>query len=159
MSYKVSDELAEAILAAVSTELDDGFLYIFNGTVPATPATVLDMVSTHTLLVQISIDGAGVTGLTFAAPDGDSMAKTEAEAWEGTAAFSGAQDSETTLAANFFRYCKAADNGQGAGTTSRLQGTIGATGSGSDMERLNPDIVEGNPVEIVNFIVRVSSIG
>lgn len=158
MAYKLSDDLADQLLTEMKSALDGGFLHFFAGTVPNSPEEALDMANTHTLLCVLTEGGDGTTGLTFAAPSGAMMEKNDTEDWEGIATFDGAEDTETTLEATFFRFCTPGDNGQGAGAAPRLQGTIGPTFSGADMERDDPNITATEPLVIGEFVVRVSSV-
>ena len=115
-------------------QFDDGFLFLFAGPIPATADEALDMGADHTEVVKISVDGDGVTGLTFNAPASGVLSKATAETWTGTATFDGADDGEASLTPSFYRFCAAADTGRGAadGTTGyRIQGTVtGLTGGG-----------------------------
>lgn len=120
---------SEVALAAIKTALDGGRMYWFSGAVPATATAALDMGAEHTQLVEMTESGDGATGLTFDAPVGSSMLKASAEVWRGLIAFDGAEDTATTLTATFYRFCAAGDNGRGAATGPRLQGTIGPAGS------------------------------
>lgn len=120
---------SEVALAAIKTALDGGRMYWFSGAVPASASDALDMGAEHTLLVEMTESGDGATGLTFDAPVGSSMLKASAEVWRGLIAFDGAEDAATTLTATFYRFCAAGDNGRGAATGPRLQGTIGPAGS------------------------------
>lgn len=159
MSYKLNDDLANAALNAIGTELADGFLHLFAGPVPADPDAALDMMNDHTLVCTITKDGDGTTGLTFGTAAASALPKNPAETWAGTAAFDGADDGETELTLTFFRYCAAGDNGQGAGSTSpRLQGTIGATGSGADMERASAVVEAAEVISIDAFYIRVGTL-
>lgn len=138
---KISVALRNALLqgSSVKEELDNGFLYIFAGTVPTDADAALDMVATHTLLAKIAADAvpadAGVVGLTFAASAADgAIAKNSGETWAGKVHFVGKDAGSagvSPLTATFFRFCDAADNGQGAGgaATPRIQGTVGTSGA------------------------------
>lgn len=141
----ISNELAAAALAAVKAELDGGFLYIYSGAVPAAADSALDTDNEHTQLVQLSVGGDGVTGLTFATPTGPVMSKTPAEAWEGLVAFDGAEDSETELTPTFYRFCATGDDGRAADNGPRLQGTVGGPTSGASII-LGTDTVTDNGV-------------
>lgn len=160
MSYKVNDALANAALSGpgLGPTLAGGFLHFFAGPEPATPDAALNMVADHTLLVTLSVDGDGVTGLTFGAAAAGALPKAAAEVWTGTAAFSGAGAASSELDATFFRFCAAGDNGQGAGSGARLQGTVGTTGSGADMERDSVTIAAGGAVPVSAFFIRIGSI-
>ncbi|HRO59335.1 MAG TPA: hypothetical protein PK177_09255 [Burkholderiaceae bacterium] len=121
------------MLTALKDELDGGRMYWFSGPVPTSADDALDMVNDHTQLVMMTESGDGSTGLTFAVPAGTAMLKNAGETWSGLIAFDGAEDSETTLTATFYRFCAAGDNGRGAASSARIQGTIGAPGSNIPM--------------------------
>lgn len=131
---KANTKLLDLMLTAAQTALDGGKLYFFAGTAPADADTALDMAATHTQLAVITVDGSG-TGLTFDNPTGGSLPKAAAETWEGTIAFDGKDDGETTLTATFFRFCPSGDDGRGAGSTgARVQGSIGGPSSAADLK-------------------------
>lgn len=159
MAYKVNDALANAILDAFALELTDFFIHIFAGPVPTSPDDALDMVNDHTELVIVSVGDDGTTGLTWGAAADGALPKNAAETWQGTASFDGADDGEAELVATFFRASLIADDARGAGSTVRLQGTIGATGSGADMERTDPTIEAAELVQLDTFFVRIGSLG
>lgn len=159
MSYKVNDAAANPALNALATAISGGFMYLYAGTVPAGPDAALDMGAVHTELVVISVDGDGVTGLTFATAASGAVAKPALAVWTGTAAFVGFGAAETELTPTFFRICASGDNGRGAGATPRLQGTIGVTGSGADLERASPLIEVGSTVPVTTFEIQVGSVG
>lgn len=129
---------SEIALAALKAELDGGRMFWFSGPVPADENEALDMATDHTQLVEMTESGDGVTGLTFEAPSGTAMTKAAAEDWSGLIAFDGAEDGETTLTATFYRFCADGDDGRGAASGPRLQGTIGAPGSSIPM--VNADL-------------------
>lgn len=131
---------SEVALAAIKTALDGGRMYWFSGAVPASASDALDMGAEHTLLVEMTESGDGATGLTFDAPVGSSMLKASAEVWRGLIAFDGAEDAATTLTATFYRFCADGDNGRGAATGPRLQGTIGP--AGSDIPMASADLTD-----------------
>lgn len=154
MTVKVSLALANALLGSgsVKTQLDAGFIYIFAGAEPADADTVLDMVSTHTLLAKITADAvpvdAGSTGLTFAASATNrAIAKNTGQTWAARVHFTGkdaALAGVSPLIATFYRFCKTADNGQVIGTTTtpRIQGTVGV--SGGDINLTSVDLFDNN---------------
>lgn len=158
--YKITADLAEAMLAGVKDALDGGFIFLFAGPVPTNPNDALDMVTLHTQLAKLSVEGDGVTGLTLATPDGFTLSKNDDE-WSGTIAFDGADDGETSLAPTFFRFCPAGDTGRGAATTPRLQGTAsGPTGAGD--AKVGSDLLTdngSNTTAAAIFNYRVGSIG
>lgn len=160
MSYKITDDLAAAMLTAFKTEIDGGFLYLFAGSVPATPDLALDMGSDHTEVAMLSVDDDGVTGLTFDAASGAVIAK-DSDVWEGTIAFDGFEDAEVTLTPTFFRFCAAGDDGRAAATTPRLQGTVGGPASTADLRLATDDVTANgtNTVSAAMFNFRVSGLG
>jgi hypothetical protein len=153
--FTVSLATGIGLAAALKTQLDAGFLYLFAGTVPTTAEGALDMVSTHTQIVKISLTG-GATGLTFATPTAAVLSKTVAEVWRGTSAFSGANQANPTLTAAFFRFTTAADDGRGAAnpaTGYRLQGTVSGPGGAGDLVIGNAVIAPAFLQNIDNFRV------
>ena len=117
------------MLAALKGELDGGRMYWFSGPVPASADDALDMSNDHTQLVVMTESGDGSTGLTFDSPDGTAMTKAAAEDWSGLVSFDGAQQSQSSLTATFYRFCPPGDDGRGAASGPRLQGVIGPPGS------------------------------
>jgi hypothetical protein len=108
-----------AVTGSLKSALDNGFLYLFSGPVPASADDAID--GTSVMLAKVSIGSGGTVGLTFdpTAPGGV-LTKTDAEVWSSTIAATGT--------ATFYRFCEAADNGQTASTTyKRVQGTVGTT--------------------------------
>lgn len=158
MSQKATDALFTAMLAGLKSVLDGGFLYLFAGPMPATPGEALDLVALHTQIAKISAGGDGVTGLTFDAAVGDSIFKS-AQAWSGTAAFDGAESAATSLTPSFFRLCPAGDTGRTLVTTPRIQGDIGAIGSGAALEVSSLALAPAAPVSIVTFQGRLRGWG
>ena len=122
----ISNTLATAALASVKSELDGGRLYLFAGTVPADADDALDMGTTHTQIVEFTVDGDGTTGLTFASPSGTGMSKTLAEVWQGLVDFDGFASAPGPLTPTFWRFGAPGDDCRGAASGPRLQGTAGA---------------------------------
>lgn len=147
MSAIMSQDLAEAVLSAFKDELDDGFIYIFAGSVPASPHAALNMATDHTQVARLTVDGDGSTGLTLAAPNDHTITKNPSENWRGLVAFDGADDGETSLAPTFFRFCPAADDGRGAATTSRLQGTVGGPNANVNLNLLSETLTDNGTNE------------
>jgi len=134
MAFKITNPLAADALSGIRTSLNGGRLYYYAGAEPANAWDALDMAATHTEVCVLTLNGAGVTGLTFEPVTGDTLAKTAAEVWRGLVAFSGAQAAQTTLTPTFFRFCQPGDDGRdGAGTRRRIQGSLGGPASGSDL--------------------------
>jgi hypothetical protein len=149
-------------LAGLKTELDGGNLYYFAGPVPDESDDALDMVAQHTEVVKFSLNGAGVTGLTFAAPAAGVLAKNPAEVWQGPVAFDGAQQGAPSLMPTFARFCAAGDNGRGAGGASaRLQFRVGGPASDAEI-RLGVDgLVDNgsNTQALDSFTYGLASLG
>ncbi|HEY3434228.1 MAG TPA: hypothetical protein VGK41_01110 [Solirubrobacterales bacterium] len=124
---------AEVQLEALRTAINGGNLYLFAGPVPADETVALDMVVDHTQLVKMTDGDDGVTGLDFSAPVGDVMASDGTQDWLGLIAFDGAEDGESSLDATFYRFCPAGDDGRGAASGPRLQGTVGGPVSGAKL--------------------------
>ena len=141
--YRMNADLAEALLDALKDALDGGRIYVFAGPVPATPDVAHDMGADLSQVAMFTLNGAGVTGLTLAAPADHTITKTPSESWRGLVAFDGADDGETTLTPTFFRFCPSGDNGRAAGAGPRLQGTVGGPNSTANM-RLASDTLTDN---------------
>lgn len=141
---KMTNALAAAANNALRTALNGGRLYYFSGSVPAEAGDALDMASDHTQLVEFTIDGAGTTGLTFATSDGTVLSKNGAETWSGLVAFSGTGAGSATLTPTFFRFCPSGDNGRGASTGARIQGTIGGPASTAELKLTDGTTVTDN---------------
>jgi hypothetical protein len=166
MSIKASVALRNGLLqgSSVKEQLDSGFIYIYAGAEPADADTALDMVSTHTQLAKIAADAVpaddGVTGLTFAATAvNGAIAKASAETWASKVNFVGkdaAQAGVGPLTATFFRFCKAADNGQAIGdtTTPRIQGSVATSGGDMTLTSVSLDDNGTNTVGLSTFEVR-----
>ena len=159
MTLKATPATKNALLNAIGLkeQLDDGFLYIFSGTAPATAAEALNMATTHTELAMITVSDDGTTGLTFDAPLAGVISKAEAETWSGTCDFDGF-NAATTQTATFFRYCAAGDNGRGAadGTTGyRIQGSVTALGGGGDLQIGSGSLTDGVLQPIGAFSVSI----
>ena len=147
MSAIMSQDLAEAMLVAFKDELDGGFIFIVAGPMPTSPHDALDMVNDHTQIAMLSEDGDGSTGLTLAAPSDHTVTKTPAENWRGLVNFDGAEDGESTLAPTFFRFCPAGDDGRGAATTPRLQGTVGGPNANVNLNLLSDTLTDNGTNE------------
>ena len=139
MSIKISTGLRNAMLASSSVKgaLDDGFVNIYAGSVPATAD---DTISSATLLCTISVDSTG-TGVTFdAAAASGVLAKNSGEIWSGINVESGT--------ATFYRHVGDADTGASSTTQPRIQGTIST--AGADLNFTSTSLVNGAP-QIIDF--------
>lgn len=159
----ITPELAQAALAAIKTELDGGFAYLFAGAVPAGPEVALDMATVHTQVAKLSLAGDGVTGLTFDAAADFVLSKPGAAVWSGLVDFDGLVAGPGTITPTFFRICAAGDNGRAAGVAGfRLQGTVGGPTSSAAMKLGGGDTLTDNGTNTTSaavFNVRVSSLG
>ncbi len=163
MSYKVTPTLAAAMLNALKAQLDGGRIYIFAGAVPTDASEALDMVTEHTELAELTLNGGGVTGLTFDTTTSALISKAVAEVWSGLVAFDGfAGPGPGTLTPTFFRFCESGDDGRGDGAgLARLQGTVGGPASAAD-GRLGSDTLTDNAANTTGasiFTVSLSSFG
>lgn len=141
-------------------QFDGGFLYLYAGAAPANADAALDMVNVHTEIAMFSVDGDGVTGLTFDAPVDGLLSKAAAEAWQATTAFDGFESAEPTLTPVFFRLCAAGDDGRGAANTTtgfRIQGTVGSLASGADMVTGETNLAPATLLPMNSFGLRVGS--
>jgi len=160
MSTRFSGPLAQDMLDTIKATLDDGFLFIFTGTVPADANDALNMATTHTQLAKFTVADDGTTGLTFEVADDALLAKTGIEDWLATLAFDGFQDATPTLTPTFFRFVIPADTGRTLSTTAkRLQGTVGGPASTADLKLATSTLTEGNQVAVNSFNVRLNAIG
>lgn len=130
---KSTNTLAAAALNAIKAQLDGGRLYYFAGPVPAAPGDALNM-TLHTEVVEMTVNGAGTTGLTFQTATGPSLSKTTGQVWSGLVQFDGAGAGGGPLTPTFFRMGATGDNCRGASTAVRIQGTIGGPSSSADIK-------------------------
>lgn len=145
---KISTTLATALAAAVKAALDGGTLKIFSGPVPATAGAAVDGASV--LLAEITVDGDGVTGLTFDAPTTGTLNKAAADTWTclGTDVVSGT--------ATFYRFTESGDAGTALSTThSRIQGIVGTDPFSSDLIVGTTTFTNGVDVPIDSFSFNV----
>jgi len=132
MSVKASTGLRKGLLdsASLKEQLDDGFMKLYAGTVPATADAAL---GGATLLCTLSINSTGV-GINFdTTATGDVLSKAPGEIWSGTNVASGT--------ATFYRHVAAADDGTLSTAAPRLQGTIAV--AGADMNLSSVALVNG----------------
>lgn len=150
---KASDTIRIGGLTKIKADLDGGFLYLFAGPVPADEGVALDMATQHTEIAKLSVNGDGVTGLTFATPAAGVILKTAAQDWEATTAFDGFADASPSLTPTFARFCTAADNGRASSALSRLQLTVGGNGSGAEIVMTAAPYSDGAAIELKAFSV------
>lgn len=117
MAIKLSAALANDLLdgASLKGQLDQGFIYIFAGAVPADADAALDMTVTtgvHTLLAKIAADAvpadSGTLGLTFASSATNrAIVKNSSQTWAGKVNFVGKDQDQAgvgPLTATFYRF-------------------------------------------------------
>lgn len=112
MTLKLSTGLRDALVATGSLKgtLDGMVMRFYDGVVPASA----DAAITGTMLVEMTLNADGATGLTYEAVTGSGYArKTAAEVWSGTVAATG------TI--THARFCAIADDGTLSTTAVRLQ--------------------------------------
>lgn len=111
--------------------LAGGFLKIYKGAVPADA----DAAATGTLVLTVSVNSDGVTGLSMAAAAAAGVLAKAAEVWSGVVEAGGPHT------AAYFRFVTAADDGTLSTTQRRLQGTIGT--AGADMNLASTELTSG----------------
>ena len=117
---------------AAGINYDAGVLEIRSGAAPGPEAA-----ETGTLLASLPIPADG-----FSAASGSSVAKLGT--WQDTAA-------DATGTAAHFRMRRSADAGGASTTTSRIEGTVTATGGGGDITLDNVSIATGQTVTITSL--------
>lgn len=117
MSFKSSEGLRDALLAEMKTQLDLGFLYIYDDTA-AEPSSANDALpGASVMLVKIS-NNKTATGITFATPGSGIILKAAAEVWAGDIIPAGG----TAL---WYRFVAVGDTEASSTTEARLQGSVG----------------------------------
>lgn len=120
--------------------LDAGFINIYSGPQPL----LADTGATGTLLGTVSIDGLGVTGLTFTTTTTNVIAKTVAEAWKFFGVAAGT--------AGWFRYYAAADTPANTSTTAaRIDGAIATSGSDMNLSNIAIAVSAPNTIDVFQF--------
>lgn len=123
---------ALAVGGSLKAALDNGFVRIYSGSVPASADSAL---GSAVLLCEISAGGTG-TALTFeATAPGGVLSKSASENWTGNNVAGGTP--------TFFRYVLDGDAGDASTAAVRIQGSAG--GLGSDMVITSLPLVSGEP--------------
>lgn len=161
MAYQLSAAALAATAAGLRAELSSCKLEIFAGAKPTNESIALNMSTTHTKLVTLTVDNDGSTGLTFAVPTDGTLSKTSSETWLGSNIFSGAQADQETLTPVFFRLGLMTDDLTAAGAGPRIQGTVGGENSAADLKLLSSTITagSGNTTGLAGFNVRITPLG
>lgn len=127
----------------LSGVLNQCFIDIYSGAPPANA----DAAPIGTKLGTVSIDGAGVTGLTFNAPANGAVAKKTSENWKAIGVAAGT--------AGWFRARTAADDNQAGATYPRIDGTVAKTGA--DLNMSNISVTVGSPHTIDTFTISIAA--
>lgn len=147
---RLSDQLRTAVMqtGSMTNRLDGGFLYMYSGTQP-----LAEDAATGTLLAVFSIDGLGVTGLTWDAGDNEGqIKKAVAETWQATGLAAGT--------ARWWRFNRLNTNeattraeaaAAAGGTVERIDGSVGT--SGSDLVAASVAVALGAPLTIDTFVL------
>ena len=127
MTIRLSTGMRNALLlggstGGVSGALGSGFLYLYDGTQPASA----DTGASGTLLGKVTVDDDGTTGLTFDAPSAGVLAKAAAENWK----FHGLASGNV----GWFRFSEASDTPTSTSTTAkRIDGLVGTAGADANI--------------------------
>ena len=149
MALKASTGLRNAILAqdsfrGVMEAGNNCRLRIYDGAPPASADAAVP--SGHSLLVEITVDGDGMTGLTFEdTASSGTIEKNGAEDWQGTVQNSGT--------AQYFRLVADGDDATESQSQPRLQGNIATVGA--ELNLSSVDLTETAVQPIDFFIVNL----
>lgn len=150
MAIQFSTGLKDAILGTndLKTSLDDGYIKVYSGTVPADADAALGAaVLLNTYSDNDAAAGSG-NGLDLdTAPSAGAISKAPAQVWKGTAVASGT--------ASFWRYIQLGDTGASSTTEQRIQGTIG--GAGADLFVQSTSFTSATEYTIDYFSVAIPS--
>jgi hypothetical protein len=120
MAFQVSTGLRDHMLdtGSFKTAMDDGFLNIYDG---AVPASVEDSLASSNLLCQLTVS-SGATRVTWeAVAINGIISKNSGEVWSGVNGNAGT--------ATYFRFVQLADIGDVDPTALRVQGLVGLVGA------------------------------
>lgn len=150
MTIRLSTGMRNALLLGGSSggvwgALTDGFLYLYDGTQPASA----DTGATGTLLGKVTVGDNGTTGLEFEAPSAGVMTKDTDENWQ----FHG-------LAAGnvgWFRFSEAADTpGNNSTTAKRIDGLVGTAGADANITNTAVALAAVSTVDAWSFTMPAS---
>lgn len=144
MAIQTSTGLRNAMLVtgSLKASLDGGEIRIYSGTAPDDADQNVNQNGTPTLLVTISLDGAGSGGLNLDTTANNGVVlKDPGQVWQGTNVANGT--------ASFYRHvANTADDGATSTTAVRIQGDIDV--AGSDMNLSNTNLTLG-ATQTINF--------
>lgn len=113
-----------------------GFLYLYDGTQPATA----DTGATGNLLGKVTLNGDGTTGLTFDAAASGVLSKAAAETWKFTGLLAGT--------VGWYRFSAAGDTPTNTSTTAiRVDGLIATAGGDANMSNTTVAVGAVNTVD------------
>lgn len=146
MTIRFSTGLRNNMLGAVGLKgaMDGGKLIFYTGSQPASA----DNAATGTKLLEITVNGDGVTFLNFDAPSASVLQKAAGETWSGTG-----------LANGVAGWCRfygdpVADNGSTVSTVHpRIDGSVSKTSG--DINLSNTTIVTGQPNTIDQYTIQM----
>lgn len=114
MSLKLTGEVRNDILDLIQTNLANGIIRVYKGTIPTNAGDIVDNV--NDLLVEIT-EGVGAGGINLGTAASGVISKASGEEWYGTVLITGT--------ATYYRYTAVADTGASDDTAFRIQGAIG----------------------------------
>jgi hypothetical protein len=133
----------ESVLTTMQTDFTACFINIYSGAKPASS----DTGATGTLLATITLDGDGVTGISWDTPSGKVMSKPAAAVWRYTGLADGT--------AGYFRMFEATDTPANTSTTAiRYDGTVGRTTG--ELQISSTTIVTGAPGTVDTATITLS---
>lgn len=141
MSIRISDALRNHMLdggagGGIKNALNLGFINIYTGSQPSSANTG----ATGTLLGTVSVNGDGVTGLSFDAASGGVIAKAAAQAWKFVGLAAGV--------AGWFRFYEAGGTPANTDPTeARLDGAVGVSGAELNLSNVTIAISQVNTVD------------
>jgi hypothetical protein len=152
MTYRLSTGEFNSHLSATKTNLANGAIHLYSGTMPASP----DSAASGTLIVTITKDGGAWTpgtatnGLNFDTPSGATMEKPSADVWKGDAVAAG------TIGWGRFVSNSASDTGGASTTLSRHDFDVGITTGACRLAKVTYEI--GETVVVQSFTLPASNI-
>lgn len=148
---KFSTGLRNGMLGSTGAKeaLNGGRLRIFSVTAPALAPATADAPETGVLLMELTVAGDGVTGLTFGVPDEGVLSKTEAEVWMTSSILASG-------AISYFRFVAPGDTGAASATQARIQGSVGVVGT--DMVLASTAATAGQPWTLNYFNVALPTL-
>lgn len=145
MAIRLSTGLRNKMLdggtgGGIKEALASGFIAILTGSQPASA----DAAATGTLLGTVTVNGDGVTGLTFDAAVAGVISKAAAEAWKFTGLAAGI--------AGWYRFYEAGDTITSISTSAaRIDGAIGSSGADLNLSNLSIGVGQVNTCDTFTY--------